>query len=67
MSTLTIRFSFHFLVPNIFEDNIKAAARRSKLKLSRLFKDGIQINPEVYGKDVSIPKGHRYKIYHKFL
>jgi len=49
MSTSTIRFSFYFLVSNIFEDNIKAAARRSKLEPGRVFKDGIQINPEVYG------------------
>lgn len=60
MSTSTIRFSFYFLVSNIFEDNIKAAARRSKFEPRRVFKDGIQINPEVYGKHTSIRKGYQY-------
>ena len=60
MSTLTIRFSFCFVVSHIFEDNIKTAARRCKLKPRRVFKDGIQINPEVYGKHVSIFKRHQY-------
>lgn len=43
-------FFFYFQVPNVFEDNTKTAARGSKLKPRGLFKDGIQINPEVYGK-----------------
>lgn len=53
-SVQTKTFSFYFQVSNIFEDNIKTAARRSKPKLRGLFEDGIQIDPKVYGKHVSI-------------